>query len=262
MKAGSVKAAAVETRKAAIRADRAAPHPEAATAAGADEVAVLLDAVIHDLRTPLSAMSGWLEVLETHFGEADGIIGRALLGLRRGVDSQTRGLNDLSDVVMKQRGGAPDSAKIPFLDCLQQALQRLDDRAGSPLGAAESARLEAIRALDGTGTLACANGCPSLVDACGTLLQAIAAAQADPDPPVAVTAGTDRVLITIPGASGDRSALTGLCMGLQGYTSRRPDIRVQALWLARAALQRGGLALRMAPAAGGGLELLLQPADL
>jgi hypothetical protein len=224
------------------------------------ETAVLLDAVIHDLRTPLSAMSGWLEVLESHFGEADGIVGRALLGLRRGVDSQARGLNDLAAVLVKQRVDLEDNGERRFLEAMQLALKLLDARVDSHLDDRESARLKPFRTLDAAGTLACGNAGSSLIDACGTLLQAIAVAQADRDGALSVTAGPDKVLITLPGAGGDVSALTSLFFGLQGQGARRPDISAQELWLARATLLRCGLLLRMTSADGKGLHLLIEAA--
>lgn len=224
------------------------------------ETAVLLDTVIHDLRTPLSAMSGWLEVLEAHFGAADGIVGRALLGLRRGVDSQSQELHVLSDVLMKQRIDLPADGDCLLLERIQLALKHMDVREDSPLGSAESARLQPFRVLDAAGTLHCRDGGTSLGDACGTLLHALAITQGGRDGPMAITAGADKVLITIPGTSGEPAALQSLCLGLQGYSTRRPAIRAQALWLARSILQRCGLALRMNPAPGGGVNLFLERA--
>lgn len=221
------------------------------------ETVVLLDTVIHDLRTPLSAMSGWLEVLEAHFGAADGIVGRALLGLRRGVDSQSEELHVLSDVLMKQRIDLPSGGNCLLLERMQLALKHMDLREDSPLGGAESARLQPFRVLDAAGTLPCRDGGTSLGDACGTLLHALALAQAGGDGPMAISAGADKVLITIPGSSGEPGALKSLCHGLQGYSTRRPAIPAQALWLARSILQRCGLALRMSPAPGG-VNLLLE----
>lgn len=222
------------------------------------ETTVLLDAVIHDLRTPLSAMSGWLEVLESHLGEADGIVGRALLGLRRGVNQQTKGLNDLSDVLLQQRVERVDLGETRFLGRLQQGLQQLDSYKDPGLDEAESDRLEPLRSLDISESLVCADAGSSLVDACATLLRAVATAQADSDGPISVTSDRGRVLIAVPGASGDRSALTGLVNGLGNYVDRRAEIDVQSVWLARATLQRCGLTLKMRPAGDGGIDLLIK----
>ena len=221
------------------------------------ETAVLLDSVVHDLRTPLSAMSGWLEVLEAHFGEADGIVGRALLGLRRGVDSQTDGLNSLSDVLMKQRVNLPTNGDCLLLEHMQLALKQMDARPEAPLDRAEAARLEPFRSLDARNTLTCRDAGSSLIDACETLLHAIAVAQSPDDPPLSLTANADTVLITVPGASGDPSAVRTLCHGLAVYAAKRPEIRPQALWLARSILQRCGVAMQMSPAGGGGFNLIL-----
>ncbi len=224
------------------------------------ETAVLLDSIIHDLRTPLSAMSGWLEVLEAHFGEADGIVGRALLGLRRGVESQTAGLSGLSDVLMKQRIDIPGQDECMFLDRMRLALQNLESNPEAPLDPSLAARLAPFRTLDAAGSMTCRDAGSSLVEACGTLLRALAAAQDPGDGPLSVSANGDTVLITLPGGNGDPTALRSLCVGLAGYPTRRPEIRAQAVWLARSLFRRCGVALQMSPGAGGGSHLLLTKA--
>ena len=240
------------------------PHTAVQLAAAADaardctlETAVLLDSIIHDLRTPLSAMSGWLEVLEAHFGEADGIVGRALLGLRRGVDSQALGLSGLSDVLMKQRIDLPAQGDCILLERIQLALKEMQGRSDGPLDPSVSNRLLPLRSLDANGSLACQDAGTSLNEACGTLLRALAAAQDAADAPLSVSANADKVLITLPGGSGDPAALRSLCTGLAAYPTRRPDIRAQAIWLARSIFRRCGLILQMSPAEGGGFHLLL-----
>jgi hypothetical protein len=226
----------------------------------ATETAVLLDSIIHDLRTPLSAMSGWLEVLEAHFGEADGIVGRALLGLRRGVDSQTNGLSGLSDVLMKQRIDLPADSECAVLERMQSALAEMQERADGPLDAGVAARLAPFRSLQPRGSLTCRDAGTSLIEACATLLRALAAAQDPADAPISVSANAEKVLITVPGGNGDPTALRSLCVGLAGYPTRRPEIRAQVIWLARSMFRRCGLALQMSPAAGGGFHLLLSKA--
>ncbi len=221
------------------------------------ETAILLDSIIHDLRTPLSAMSGWLEVLETHFGEADGIVGRALLGLRRGVDSQTQGLSGLSDVLMKQRIDLPGQGECILLERMQLALQEMDGNPEPPVDQALSNRLEPFRSLDAAGSLTCRDAGSSLVEACGVLLRALLAAQGPADPPLSVSANQEKVLLTLPGGNGDPTALRSLCIGLAGYPTRRPEIRAQAIWLARSMFRRCGLTLQMSPAVGGGFNLLI-----
>jgi hypothetical protein len=225
------------------------------------ETGILLDSIIHDLRTPLSAMSGWLEVLEAHFGEADGLVGRALLGLRRGVDSQTMSLNGISDVLMKQRIDLPADGDCLLLERMQLALKQMEARQDSPLDGVESKRLKPFRLLDPSGSLTCKDAGSSLNDACATLLHALAVAQDDHDGPLSITANADKVLITVPGGHGDPSAVNSLCHGLASYSSKRPEIRAQALWLARSMLRRCGLALQMSPAGGGGFNLLLSRAQ-
>jgi hypothetical protein len=221
------------------------------------ETAVLLDSVIHDLRTPLSAMSGWLEVLEAHFGEADGIVGRALLGLRRGVDSQTAGLSHLSDVLMKQRMDLPLDGDCVLLERMRQALDHLESQPDSPVDRHASARLAPLKALQAAASLKCQDAGSSLNDACGTLLHALAVAQDAADGPLSIAADEDKVVISVPGGSGDQSALRSLCNGLAGFSGKRPEIRAPALWLARSMLQRCGLAMQMKAVPGGGFDLLL-----
>ena len=245
------------------RALQPSPQGADAIAAARDcavETAVLLDSIIHDLRTPLSAMSGWLEVLEAHFGEADGIVGRALLGLRRGVDSQTAGLSGISDVLMKQRIDIPSQGECTFLERMSLALQDLESNPESPLEPAISARLAAFRTVDAAGSLTCRDAGSSLAEACGILLRALAAAQDSGDAPISVSANAGKVLVTLPGGNGDPTALRSLCLGLAGYPARRPEIRAQAIWLARSLFRRCGIALQMSPEAGGGFQLLLSKA--
>jgi hypothetical protein len=249
-----------------VPADPPTPSPEAsadsvlAARDCATETAVLLDSIIHDLRTPLSAMSGWLEVLEAHFGEADGIVGRALLGLRRGVDSQTHGLSGLSDVLMKQRVDLPADARCSVLERMQHALADMRDRPDAPLDPVLAARLEPFRSLKPTASLTCMDAGSLLNEAFGTLLRALAASQDPADAPMSITASADKVLITVPGGNGDPTALRSLCVGLAGYPTRRPEIRAQVIWLTRSMFRRCGLALQMSPATGGGFHLLLSRA--
>ena len=224
------------------------------------ETAVLLDSIIHDLRTPLSAMSGWLEVLEAHFGEADGIVGRALLGLRRGVDSQTLGLSGLSDVLMKQRIEIPGEGDCTLLERLQLALQDMRQSADGPPDPTVAVRLAPFLALETAGSLTCQDAGTSLTEGCGTLLRALAAAQDPGDAPISVSANADKILITLPGGNGDPTALRSLCLGLAGYPTRRPEIRAQAIWLARSIFRRCGVAMEMSPAAAGGFHLLISKA--
>ncbi len=219
------------------------------------ETAILLDAVIHDLRTPLSAMSGWLEVLEAQIGAVDGLTGRALQGLRRGVDGQTRVLNVLSDTLMKQRMALPPGGDCLLLERMQQALQDLERRGTGSASPVETRRLAALARLVPTGSLTCADAGAALADACGVLLQALSIAQSGADAPITVTADAAGIRFTVPGGSGDPSPLHGLCNGLAGYATRRPDIRVQSLWLARTMLHRCGLVLQTVPADDGGFSL-------
>lgn len=221
------------------------------------ETSVLLDSVIHDLRTPLSAMSGWLEVLETHFGEADGIVGRALLGLRRGVDSQSAGLSGLSDVLMRLRISVPEDLQCVLLARLQSALRQMGESAGSPLNAQEMARLAPLGLADAEGSMTCRDAGASLGDACGTLLHALAVSQSADDSPMRIAAQEDQLIVSVPGATGDRTPLISLCHGLEGYATRRPEVRAQALWFARTVFQRCGLDLGMRAGATGGFDLLL-----
>ena len=244
------------------RAKTAKNSPESADAAPPridehSETGVLLDALIHDLRTPLSAMSGWLEVLEAHFGEAEGIVGRALLGLRRGVEGQTQTLNGISDVLTKQRIVLAEDDECNLLEHLQDALNAMDGQSESPLDASESARLAPLRTFAGKSSLACPGGGSTLGDACGTLLHAVAVAQGEGDAQIAIAAEGDEIRIRIPGATGDLSSLESLVNGLRSHAPRRPHIRPQALWLARSVFRRCSLRLDLFPGPEDGVELLI-----
>lgn len=237
-----------------------AQRPAANVADGVDqsaETGVLLDALIHDLRTPLSAMSGWLEVLEAHFGEVDGLVARALLGLRRGVEGQTQTLNGLSDVLTKQRVALPEEGECGLLAQLQGKLAELESRPGSPLGATELGRLEPLKRFVANDSLTCRAGGASLGDACATLLQAIAVAQGEDDAPISLAADVDSIRIRLPGATGDLSSLESLSSGLRPHAPRRPQIRPQALWLARSVFRRCRLRLALDQDSDGAVELVI-----
>ncbi|MGE0796863.1 MAG: histidine kinase dimerization/phospho-acceptor domain-containing protein [Lautropia sp.] len=219
------------------------------------ETAVLLDAVIHDLRTPLSAMSGWLEVLEAHVGEStDDLLARALRGLRRSVDAQAGILNTLSETLAQQRRTLGPHQDCLLLERLQQAMGVLESRRAAV--SIDLARLAPLRHFSGAAELTCVDAGPPLTDACAVLLQALAIAQSTADGPIVISGGAAQLRITVPGGSGDRAPLRGLCQGFGGYGARRPDLRIQTLWLARSMLRRCGLDLRMAPG-DAGFDLLI-----
>ena len=96
------------------------------------DTVVLLEAMIHDLRTPLSAMSGWLEVLEAQLGgAAEPMAERALRGLRRSVDAQAGVLNMLSETLARQRSEPGERDECLLLERLQAAMARLEARLDS-----------------------------------------------------------------------------------------------------------------------------------
>jgi hypothetical protein len=101
---------------------------------------------------------------------------------------------------MKQRIDLPAAGDCLLLERMQLALRQMEERREPPLDQLVAERLKPFRLLDPTGSLTCQDAGSSLNDACGTLLHALALAQDAADGPMSITAHSDQVLITVPGA--------------------------------------------------------------
>lgn len=209
------------------------------------EAAVLLSALIHDIRTPLGAMAGWLEVLESQLPEAPGLVGRAIVGLRRGIASQTQVVNTmgatLSQLEVDSQG---DPARRPFGPVLDRAMARVTDPGAEPIPAIRQRLALTVFLPSGeVSSLTCLDSGESLVAACCVMLEALAAAQAVGDPPIEIEVRSAAIRLRAPRAGGNRSAIRGLCLGLHLAGTRRFEVAPQALWLAHWTFTRCDLQL-------------------
>ena len=78
----------------ALAYERAARTRAEAQVFGRDQI---LSVASHDLRGPLNAIHTWAHVLERKIGEADASIGRALAGIRAGVEQQVALIEKIID---------------------------------------------------------------------------------------------------------------------------------------------------------------------
>lgn len=100
-------------------------HPEKA-------LAVLLRMAAHDLRTPLNAMAGWLQVLQSGSDLPAPTRDRALKGLRLAVDQQVVLADGLSQVAGIQEGQAqPEISAIDVGATLREVMAMLSEEAAS-----------------------------------------------------------------------------------------------------------------------------------
>ena len=220
-----------------------AEHP------GREAALNVIDASIHDLRTPLSAMSGWLEVLEARGAATDPMALRAVQGLRRAIDQQAGLLGGYAKLSHQQRSRPMAGSARPLSEVLVQARSRLDE----PL----AARLVAKRELAGLALPACMDSGERLVDALALLLERIAKA---------LGAGDELEVLDEPGeirlssdtADGDIAALAAFCGPLDKAGARVAGLDLATFWAARSALADGAIEPRFSPGKGDrGFEVIL-----
>lgn len=223
----------------------------------ADEARVVLDAAVHDLRTPLSAMSGWLDVLETQVVAPGGITAKALEGLRRGIDQQVRAIGQLAEALVVQHDATVAGEMRPLSGPLLAAFARLE--------AGEASVLRPIDVLYGSESPPCIDQGGALVDALATFLRTLARACRTDGGLLEVDARADRIAFRFAGDEASAAVLDALCNGLASPRLKVEGFTLAALWAARTVLHRAGLALALTTAGQGERRATLRfapgPAD-
>lgn len=220
------------------------------------EVWPVIDASIHDLRTPLGAMSGWLEVLEARADAADSpdpMAARALVGLRRAIEQQTRLLEGYAQVADTRRRWPNATVPRPLAAVLAEALGRLD--------AAPAGRLTALNAaLNSTNpgdSPTCRDAGDCLVDAVLVLLKLLVSALGDGHQP-GLRSDSQALVIDARTVDGEPAALAAFCVRPDARAARIAGTGLAQLWNARNVLRRCGIGMRFAAGrCGEGFSLTL-----
>ncbi len=207
--------------------------------AAADDAWDAVDASIHDLRTPLSAMSGWLEVLEARAGAQPDMAARAMQGLRRAIDQQARLLDDYARVSHVQRQWPPGNARRALTDAVGAALLRLEPEAAARLAPLSAALAPGPHAASSPASRSpqCLDAGERLVDALALLLSLFARGLGA-GAQVAVKVEHDRIQLDATGADGDQSALERFCNRPGKAGARAAGVGLAVLWSARTVLAR------------------------
>lgn len=199
-----------------------------------NDLSQMLDGAIHDLRTPLGAMSGWLEVIETELGEVGGVLGKAVGGLRRAVDEQARMIQAFSNAFDVLREPFDAQRRCGFVDRLLAAAARLDPVARARIGSLEHLR--------GHSRVECTDGGIVLDDGLLVFLRLLALAAIDETGSVFTIDGEDEGLVVhLRARPGCVDSLLAFCNGLNRSAVKRVNFSLPALWAARLALIDSGL---------------------
>lgn len=199
-----------------------------------NDLSQMLDGAIHDLRTPLGAMSGWLEVIETELGEVDGVLGKAVAGLRRAVDEQSRMIHNFSNAFEVLREPFDVQRRCGFVDRLLAAAERLDPESRARIGLLEH--------LQGQSRVECTDGGIVLDDGLLMFLRLLALAAIDETSIVFTIDGEDEGLVVhLRSKPACVDALLAFCNGLNRAAVRRVNFSLPTLWAARLALIDSGL---------------------
>ncbi|MGE0314700.1 MAG: response regulator [Lautropia sp.] len=195
-----------------------------------------IDASIHDLRTPLSAMSGWLEVLEARAASGDTMGARAMQGLRRAIDQQTRLLDDYAKVSQVQRQWPSAAGRRPLAGPLDLAMQRLESEVAVRLAPASAVLVDA----DGQAGPLCLDAGERLVDALATLLGLLAHGLG-PRGKLSLSIERDALRFDAASIDGDPTALAAFCARPGKAGARAANVGLAVLWSARTVLDRCGV---------------------
>lgn len=201
-----------------------------------NDLAQMLDGAIHDLRTPLGAMSGWLEVIETELGEVDGVLGRAVAGLRRAVDEQARMIQSFSNAFEVVHEPFDPVRRTPYVERLLAAAEGLDPEMRARLGSLEGLR--------GRSTAHCTDGGDALDDSLLVFLRLLATASVEPLANGASIDGEGEGLVVhLRSRPECVDALLAFCNGLNRSAVKRSNHSLPVLWAARTALLDSGMEL-------------------
>ena len=224
-----------ERNEHAVAAKGAATTPRAgAPGSQRNDLSQMLDGAVHDLRTPLGAMSGWLEVIETELGEVDGVLGKAVAGLRRAVDEQERMIQAFSHAFGVLHESVDPQRRCGFIDRLLVAAGRLDADARARLGSLEHLR--------GRSKARCIDGGNALDDGLLVFLRLLAMATDVADGSGFTIDGEDEGLVVhLRSRPACVDALLAFGNGLDRGAVKRVNVSLPTLWAARLALMDSGL---------------------
>lgn len=199
-----------------------------------NDLAQMLDGAIHDLRTPLGAMSGWLEVIETELGSAGGVLGKSVAGLRRAIDEQARMIQAFGNAFDVLHEPFDPLRRTPFIDRLLMASSRLD--------AETRARIGSLEHLRGLSKADCIDGGNCLDDGLFVFLKLLGAAATCEIGSGCTIDGQDEGLVVHLQAHPQQvESLLAFCNGLNRAAVKRARYSLPELWSARSALLDSGL---------------------
>lgn len=218
------------------QAGDAVPHPPhgGVQAFQRNDLSQMLDGAIHDLRTPLGAMSGWLEVIETELGDVDGVLGKSLAGLRRAIDEQARMIQAFGNAFEVLREPFDRQRRSVFVDRLLAAAERLDPEARARIGSLEHLR--------GRSQAQCTDGGNALDDGLLVFLRLLALATVDEaGSGITIDGGDEGLVVHLRAEPRAVDALLAFCNGLNRSAVKRVNYSLPTLWAARLALIDSGL---------------------
>lgn len=90
----------------------------------------LIHVAMHDLRSPLNGIQGWLQVLESRLDGVAPVVRRALDGVHNCVQQQTQILNDTSEMLKIMEGTVvPDPTSVDLRSVLDNAMEAAESSA-------------------------------------------------------------------------------------------------------------------------------------
>ncbi len=193
----------------------------------------MLDGAVHDLRTPLGAISGWLEVLESELGEVEGVVGKAVAGLRRAVDEQVRMVQQFSHASSVLHEPFDPSRRAVLVDRLLTAASRLDPEEDSRIGSLEHLR--------GRSSARCIDGGDRLDDGLLIFLRLLAIATVEAGGGFTIDGDDQGLVVHLQSRQQAAESLLAFCNGLNRSAAKRASMPLPILWAARTALIDSGL---------------------
>jgi CheY-like chemotaxis protein len=198
-----------------------------------NDLAQMLDGAVHDLRTPLGAISGWLEVLESELGEVEGVAGKAVAGLRRAVDEQVRMVQQFSQACNVLHEPFDPTRRAVLVDRLLTAASRLDPE--------ENARIGSLEHLRGRSSARCIDGGDRLDDGLLVFLRLLAIAMVEAGGRFTIDGDDQGLVVNLQSRQQAAESLLAFCNGLNRSAAKRANMPLPVLWAARTALIDSGL---------------------
>ena len=198
------------------------------------DLAQMLDGAVHDLRTPLGAMSGWLEVIESELGDAEGVLGKAVAGLRRAVDEQAQMIQSFSDAFAVLHDPFDPQRRTAFVDRLLAVSERLEPET--------RARIGSLVQLQGRSQALCIDGGDALDDGLLVFLRLLAEASVEAvGGGATLDGGGEGLVVHLRSRPEHVDSLLAFCNGLNRTAVKRTRHSLPVLWAARTALLDAGL---------------------